>query len=166
MRKMRTGLLAGTVGAFALVLAAGASPAFAKSGKVEVTYCGVSESQVIGHSENFSAISVHSVSAMRSVQPDALYDKMSGECMGIVGVLDGEVFVKGYCQYTDADGDTKFGTFTEEPGMENGRYVTLSGTGKYAGIVETVDYEQTSFPQNSSGKSTYCGSAKGTYTLP
>lgn len=163
---MRTGLLVGTAGAFALVLVAGASPTLAKSGKTDVTYCGVSESQVIGHSDKFTAISFHSVSAMRSVQPDALFDRMSGECMGIVGLLNGEVFVKGYCQYTDADGDTKFGTFFEEPGKEKGQFVTLDGTGKYAGIVETVDYEQTSFPKNNSGKSAYCGSATGSYTLP
>jgi hypothetical protein len=163
---MKTGLLAGTVAAFALVLAAGAPPVLAKSGKTEVTYCGVSESEVISHSDKYTAISIYSVSAMRSVQPDALFDRMSGECRGIVGILNGEVFVKGYCQYTDADGDTKFGTFAEEPGMEKGVFVTLSGTGKYAGIVESVEYEQTSFPSNGSGKSPYCGSATGTYTLP
>lgn len=145
---------------------AGASVATAKSGTYDVTYCSSGESQVIAHSDDHLALTFHSFGTVRSKSPGDMFDMLSSECIGVVGITGGEVFVTGYCEYVDPDGDRKFGTFTEAPGQAKGKWRALNGTGKYTGLVEEGTYDTTDFPAIRPSRSQHCGNAIGTWTLP
>lgn len=137
-----------------------------KSGTYDVTYCSAGESTVISHSKDHIALTFRSFGTVRSNVPGGAFDGLSSECIGVVGIVKGEVSVTGYCEYVDVDGDRKFGVFSETPGQELGQWNGLSGTGKYAGIVDRGTYDMTDFPKIRTGRSQSCGRATGSYEFP
>jgi len=45
------------------------------------------------------ALTFRSFGTLRSNPPGGVFDKMSSECIGVVGIVKGEVSVTGNCEY-------------------------------------------------------------------
>ena len=93
---------------------------------------------------------------------EGVLHNMSANCNGL-GAASGEG--NGYCNYVDADGD-KIYTAWEDLTEGKGKATILGGTGKYAGIQGSEEYEYVYTPDSPEGTFHGHGGSKGSYTLP
>ena len=85
---------------------------------------------------------------------------MVADCVGM-GI---DTHWEGYCVFTDADGDKIFDQWEDVD--EKGTGTFMGGTGKYAGIKGSREYEFYYLPDMPEGNFTGIGDETGSYTLP
>ena len=89
-----------------------------------------------------------------------LLHNMSGDCMGMGVNNQGS----GYCRHVDADGDMIFERW-QDVDIGKGTATFLGGTGKYAGITGTLEYDYVMLP-SPEGALHLAGKTRGSYKLP
>ncbi len=153
--------------AFALCGAAAlAGPAQAGDTEYGGTFCGHWKSMMVQSSPEVSAFNTE----FWGVQtPDSTIKPLANatnHCMENDIFMQGRMSAHGECLWTDADGDTFIGTYTDEPGKP-GVWTFLGGTGKWKGVTGGGTYQHVSFSKpRPDGTGEGCTTHSGKYTLP
>ncbi len=90
-----------------------------------------------------------------------IFHNMTSDCIGLGHGEEGN----GYCAWVDAEGNKIFSAW-KDLGGGKGATTLLGGTGKYAGLQGSEEYDFVFFPDNPDGRFHGWGHTKGSYTLP
>ena len=97
-------------------------------------------------------------------KPGSLYHNLTGVCVGSWTMINGEYNETSSCEYTDSSGDKFFGLATRK-NDEEGTWRVISGTGKYAGMVNTSRWKPFTDSPQFDGVSISCLRDRGTWKL-
>lgn len=122
-----------------------ASFAMAEGGPFEHVHCYTGTPQTIKHSEtNFSTVAILN-GTVRSTTPGEIFDGMASQCTLLFGQTQGSLYARGYCEWTDMDGDRIY--FEYDRTNEGARFKSVSGTGKYQAVSMEGTYDAIRYPQ-------------------
>lgn len=136
-----------------------------KEGGYDYTACWAGVNNLLEHSKTDLAVIYEYLGGIKSTQPNGLLDKTSLRCVGMRTALNGTRTLDNVCEMTDADADKVLvrysvgsdGKFTQQ---------TLSGTGKYEGIVLIAGKgDSVRFPEIKPLHFQGCARQTGTYKL-
>lgn len=100
---------------------------------------------------------------------EGVFHNSSSSCLGMGSTIGGQTSNRGNCVHTDLDGDQIFDEWQDE-GTEagaSGSGKLLGGTGKYAGIEGTYEYERIELRAAAEGAfQGYTTKMTGDYRLP
>ena len=136
-----------------------------KEGSYDYTACWAGVNNLLEHSKTDLAVIYEFLGGIKSVQPNGLFDKMALRCVGMRTALNGKRTLDNLCETTDADGDKVLTRYTFG---SDGKFTqqTVSGTGKYEGIVLTPGKSDSiRFPEIKPLHFQGCSRSTGTYTL-
>jgi hypothetical protein len=148
----------------ALAFAAVASAAEAAEGPLSFDYCFASQLQTMKHSDSLSVSLSNGYGTFESNPPGGKFDGMSSQCMSVFAVNEGQVNVNGYCEWLNLDGDKLLISF-ERSGTADGKFRSISGTGKLQSMKVEGTYTTGKFPQRQ-GVSVNCAKITGRWSQP
>ena len=140
------------------------SVALAKSGEVTIIQCGGGQVKSIATTPQHSFGTYEAYTTVRTDPAGGLFDLMSGQCLGASRLVDGKPSVWGHCEWTDKEGDKVLLHFARSEDLA-GKFTVVHGTGKYAGLRGSREYQITPFPPIAGGRAV-CDQGKLNYTLP
>src|SRR5437879_5028852 len=128
-----------TVCCCAVLLLLGISAALAadlpKQGSYDITSCWSGVSNAIAFSKTHTASSVELTGTTRSNPPGGPFDMVTFRCVGMSSSIEGKNTGMNLCEGIDKDGD-KYLVRNSIEGPKSAQE-TLTGTGKYEGMVRT-----------------------------
>ena len=140
------------------------SVALARSGEVTIIQCGGGQVRSIATTPQHSFGTYEAYTTVRTDPAGGLFDLMSGQCLGASRLVDGKPSVWGHCEWTDKEGDKVLLHFARSEDLA-GKFTVVHGTGKYAGLRGSREYQITPFPAIAGGRAV-CDQGKLNYTLP
>jgi hypothetical protein len=158
--KRDTAFLLQAVFLFALTLPS----AYAAEGPFAFDYCFANQLQTLKHTDTHSISLSNGSGTFRSNPPGGKFDGMSAQCMAVIAVLDGQATANGYCEWLSMDGDKLLVNF-ERAATGDGKFKSISGTGKLQSMKVEGTYTSGKFPQRP-GTSVNCTSIAGRWSQP
>ncbi len=139
--------------------------ALPKEGSFDITNCYSGTANRITFSKaNFASTFEHSGTVL-SNPPGGMFDKSTFHCVGMDSTFDGKSSGRSVCEATDPDGDKRLTDFSYGSDGKVTR-MTVEGTGKYEGLVESSSYTRLGpFPVIKTGIYQNCNHQTGTYKL-
>jgi hypothetical protein len=150
------------LGAALLCMATG--NAIAAGGPFEFDYCFASQLQSMKHSDTHTVNLSNGQGTFKTTPSGQMFDNHSAQCMSVFTVIEGRVDVNGYCEWLSLDGDRLLISF-ERSGNADGKFRSISGTGKYQTMKVDGTYTAGKFPQRP-GTSVNCAHIKGMWEQP
>jgi hypothetical protein len=137
-----------------------------KEGSFDFTSCWSGVSNTIAFSKTHFAYSYEMTGVARSNPPGGLFDKLAFRCVGMNASFDGKASGTTVCEGVDPDGDKRLTYFSLGSDGKMTRQ-TVTGTGKYEGMVETGSTVQPlgPFPVIKAGTFQDCNHQTGSYKL-
>lgn len=154
------------VGLLAALVVAGSAAAqtLPKEGRVDISSCWSGASNIIAFSKTHMAFSYEFMGTTRSNPAGGLLDMTTFRCVGMGSLIEGKPQGSAMCETIDKDGDKTFAQYVG--GGQKFVGTTLSGTGKYEGMVATYDTENVGpFPTLKPGTLQNCNRQIGTYKM-
>jgi hypothetical protein len=91
----------------------------------------------------------YSVRCMANADSGTIFHAVTGHCNGAFHQVGDAYYEAGSCEFLDAAGDKFFGVY-EKKGQANGTWKVTGGSGKYAGMTQTGEWNPvTPFPMPS-----------------
>lgn len=140
------------------------SSARAAEGPFAFDYCFGSQLQTMKHSDTHSISLSNGLGTFESNPPGGKFDGMSSQCMSVLAVIEGQASVNGYCEWLNMDGDKLLVSF-ERSGSADGKFRSISGTGKLQTMKVDGTYTTGKFPQRP-GTSVNCAKISGRWSQP
>jgi hypothetical protein len=135
----------------------------AREGSYQSSACYFGPSYVIQHSKEQMAGSYAATGIAVAPPADPFHDT-AAQCYGSWTLVDGEYADQGSCEYTDPSGDRFFGVYRRK-NQELGQWRVTGGTGKFAGMIGTGNWEAITRAKAPDGQLLLCNRHWGTWKL-
>lgn len=152
----------------AAVIGMATAPAAAAAAEMEYsgTFCNHSISTMVQAGPDAVALQIEAWGIQTSDSTFKPWANATNHCLGDILILQGKMSGHGVCLWTDADGDTFLGEWTDAP-SKPGAWNFLGGTGKWKGVTGSGTYQYVSSSKpRPDGTGEGCTTHSGKLTLP